>query len=300
MNESIRVLLVEDDAGEAELIKRSLKSTMLADFVIQDAASLTEALLYLEKGNQVHLALLDLNLPDSRGLETFMTFQEKASSLPVILMTGYEDEDLALRAIRSGAQDYIVKGAVRPDQTARAMKFAIERHRMMQGLLDKSLTDELTRLYNRRGFNEIAQNQIKLSARSNKELILIYLDLDNMKGVNDNFGHEEGDHMICDAAEIIKDSFRETDIVARVGGDEFLVLALGTSPDYAGIIATRLLRNVSEFNKKGLRPYNLSISLGISGYDPRNPCELAELITRADNAMYMDKRSHKSWLASKH
>lgn len=297
-NQPIRVLVVEDDAAEIELMRRALRENFASDFDLVTAQSFAEAELILERKG-INLVILDLNLPDSHALDTFLRFQDSYSQIPVILLTGQEDEELALRAIRGGAQDFIVKGAIRKDQTIRAMRFAVERHRLLQQTLGKSLTDDLTGLYNRRGFFELAQNQLKLSARNSKELILLYMDLDNMKGINDSFGHDIGDSLLCDMAEILRRSFRETDLCARLGGDEFVVLALGTSPEYAGLIATRLLRNVNEFNAGRERVYNISVSMGISSFDPSTPCSLENMLNRADHAMYMDKRSHKSWLQGK-
>lgn len=295
-------LVVDDDPDEIEILRRTLQThaqTQNAKFQLLVAPSLKEAFTALDQ-QAVHLVILDLNLPDSRGFATFITFQDKHYGMPVVVVTGHEDEELALRAIRMGAQDYIVKGLYRPDLTLRAMRFAIERHRIVASHMGHSMHDELTGLYNRRGFMEFGTKQLRLSVRDLKDLVVLYIDLDNMKTINDSFGHETGDQMLRDTADILRKALRETDIIARMGGDEFVALALGAAAEYTGIIITRIMRCVQEFNQSGTRRYNLSLSLGIASFDPRNPVELDELLMRADQAMYMDKRSHKDWSRSRH
>lgn len=292
-------LVVDDDPDEVEILRRALQNhSHEARFQLLVAATLAEAFSLMEQ-HSVHLVILDLNLPDSRGFATFVQFQDRHYSVPVVVVTGHEDEELALRAIRMGAQDYIVKGLYRPDLTLRAMRFAIERHRIVASHLGRAMNDELTGLYNRRGFMEFGTKQLRLSVRDLKDLVLLYVDLDNMKTVNDSFGHETGDQMLQDTAGILRKALRETDILARMGGDEFVALALGAAPEYTGIIVTRLMRCVQEFNQSGARQYNISLSLGIASFDPRNPVEIEELLMRADQAMYMDKRSHKEWTRTK-
>jgi len=292
-------LVVDDDPDEVEILRLALRdNTHDAKFQILVAETLADAVAILDK-QTVHLTILDLNLPDSKGFNTFVQFQDRHFGMPVVVVTGHEDEELALRAIRMGAQDYIVKGAFRPELTVRAMRFAIERHRIMATHVGRSIQDDLTGLYNRRGFLEFGSKQLRLSVRDEKDLVLLYIDLDNMKMVNDNFGHEMGDLLLKDTADILRKALRDTDVIARMGGDEFVALALGAAPEYTGIIVTRLMRCVQEFNQSNLRKYNISLSLGIASFDPRNPVDIDELLMRADQAMYMDKRSHKNWMREK-
>lgn len=287
-------LIVDDDPDEVEIIRQALRMhSRDAEFEVIVASSLADAFAVLKR-RKVQLTLLDLNLPDSQGFSTFEKFQDMHFEQPVVVVTGHEDEDLALRAIRMGAQDYIVKGLYRPELTARAVRFAIERHDIMVSHWGRSMEDELTSLYNRRGFLDYATKQLRLSVRDEKDLVLLYIDLDNMKHVNDAYGHDAGDQLLVDVAELLRVSLRETDLIARIGGDEFVALALGAAPEYTSLIVTRLLRNIQDYNIAKARPYSMSLSLGLASFDPRNPISLEELMKRADQAMYMDKRSHKS------
>jgi len=288
-------LVVDDDPDEVEILRHAMKDhNSDVDYEIIVAETLEKGLQVLER-RRVHLTILDLNLPDSKGFDTFIKFQDQHFEVPVVVVTGFEDEQLALRAIRMGAQDYIVKGIYRPEQALRALRFAIERHRIMASHLTRSMQDDLTGLYNRRGFMDFATKQLRLAVRDEKDLVMLYIDLDNMKMVNDSFGHEHGDRLLKDTADLLRNALRETDILARMGGDEFVALALGAAPEYTGIIVTRLMRRIQEFNQASGRSFNISLSLGIASFDPRNPVSIDELLMRADQAMYMDKRSHKDW-----
>lgn len=153
-----------------------------------------------------------------------------------------------------------------------------------------SLTDDLTGLYNRRGFITLAEQQFKIADRSRGEMLLIFMDVDNLKDINDRFGHLEGDRALIDIAEIIKETFRESDIVARIGGDEFVILTAETvSLNYEKIVS-RLIENIKKFNQKQPRKYILSVSIGFAKYDPDNPQSIDELIAEADRRMYENKQ----------
>jgi diguanylate cyclase (GGDEF)-like protein/PAS domain S-box-containing protein len=167
-----------------------------------------------------------------------------------------------------------------------------ERKRMEENLMIMSMTDPLTGLYNRRGFITLADQQLKLSKRTKKPLILFFADLDGMKKINDTLGHLEGDQALQEAARVLKASFRESDIIARIGGDEFAVLAIGTDGMEPEIIKARLLKSIDIHNSRQTRQYKISLSLGICRYDPGEDYSLDRLMTEADQAMYEEKR-HK-------
>lgn len=122
-------------------------------------------------------------------------------------------------------------------------------------------------------------------------MFLIFTDVDGLKGINDTFGHHECDQALIDTSNILKGTFRESDIIARIGGDEFVVLTIETSEDSAEVLTTRLRNNLKIHELKGGgRPYRLSISIGIARYDPEYPCSIDELMDRAGKLMYEEKR----------
>ena len=152
-----------------------------------------------------------------------------------------------------------------------------------------ALIDDLTGLSNRRGFLTHADQLLRLSNRNQRGLILIYADLDNMKWINDEFGHAEGDRALVTAGEVLKKTFRNSDVVGRVGGDEFAILALEAKAESLDVLRKRLKQNLekTEYNLDSV--HKLTFSLGIIYYNPEQPQTIEELLTRADALMYKDK-----------
>jgi len=156
-----------------------------------------------------------------------------------------------------------------------------------------SITDALTGLYNRRGFMTLAEHTFSIANRLNKKIFVMFIDLDHMKEINDKLGHQMGDQALIDLANILRETFRQNDLIARVGGDEFVVLGIIGEENHKEIIIKRLLEKVEEFNSKGLRPYKISLSVGTAIYDPTEPISLEDLIQKADELMYEEKRRKK-------
>jgi diguanylate cyclase (GGDEF)-like protein len=152
-----------------------------------------------------------------------------------------------------------------------------------------ALTDELTCLYNRRGFFASAAQQIKLARRNQSGMLLFFCDLDNLKKINDSYGHSEGDLALVRTADVLERVFRDSDILARLGGDEFAILALTIPSDGPDAILQRLQKNLEKANQGDPR-YRLSLSVGVARFDPQHPVSLGELIAQADKAMYEHKR----------
>lgn len=153
-----------------------------------------------------------------------------------------------------------------------------------------SLVDDLTGLYNRRGFLTLAEQELKVANRLKRGMFLLFADLDDLKGINDNFGHQEGDRALSAVANVIKETYRDPDIIARIGGDEFVVLAIeGTSESSAENLRLRLSHNLGLFNSRKGRSYPLSISMGVVRYDPDRPASVEGLIAEADKRMYEEK-----------
>ncbi len=153
-----------------------------------------------------------------------------------------------------------------------------------------SLTDDLTSIYNRRGFFALADQALKVARRLENKCLIIYADVDGLKKTNDTFGHDAGSAMIVDTANVFKSFFRDSDIVARIGGDEFVILVQNSSDNGAEVIKSRLQKCFNDFNEKNSRPHNnLSISYGIAVFDPKNQKTIEELVKEADQLMYIQK-----------
>lgn len=174
----------------------------------------------------------------------------------------------------------------------------VERRRIEDALRDLALRDELTGLYNRRGFLALAGQQLKLALRIGLGLSLVYADLDGLKRINDTFGHDEGDAVLRKTAEILRDTFRDSDIIARLGGDEFTALVINSSDDGPRSIALRLQQKLADYNAQRTHTYELSLSVGIASLDLKRATSIEQLIAKADERMYERKRSREGALAT--
>jgi diguanylate cyclase (GGDEF)-like protein/PAS domain S-box-containing protein len=154
-----------------------------------------------------------------------------------------------------------------------------------------SLRDELTGLLNRRGFLTLAEQQLRLVQRMKTRLILLFIDLDRMKWINDTLGHPEGDLALKNTGIILKTTFRESDLIARVGGDEFVVVTLNSFDESMETVLARLERNLSAFNAANHAPYPLSLSIGAVSSEEEEPCTIEALLTKADQRMYGNKKA---------
>jgi two-component system, cell cycle response regulator len=169
-----------------------------------------------------------------------------------------------------------------------AVSCAVRQTLLERELRSLALTDELTGLYNRRGFWASATQQLKLAHRNTQEALIFFCDLDNLKQINDSYGHGEGDRALVRAANALAQTFRNSDVLARLGGDEFAVLASEASGQYQEIILDRLRKNLEKSRASESR-YELSLSVGVGRFDPRSSVSLGELVAQADRAMYEQK-----------
>jgi len=167
---------------------------------------------------------------------------------------------------------------------------AIERKRMEEELKKLAHRDPLTDTYNRRYGLELFQRQVKLSKRNKTSFLLAYTDLDNLKRINDEFGHEEGDKAIVQTVNFFKSILREVDIIIRMGGDEFLLVFPGSSVREIPIIEKRLYDKLARENRVSKKPYKIGFSIGFSCYDSEHPKLIEDLMRIADQEMYKNKK----------
>jgi diguanylate cyclase (GGDEF)-like protein len=288
--ECIQVLLVEDNPGDARLVREMLREVDAAEFELIHVATVREAVETLTGDTPgIDAVLLDLSLPDESGLNTLRRVVEATSTAVVVVMTGAGDEELGLSAMREGAQDYLVKGQVNGQTLRRALRFAIGRQSKLQSLSHK---DDLTDLNNRRGFLILAEQQIKLARRQRTPFLLLFLDLDQLKHINDTLGHAEGNRALVEAADLLRGCFRQSDILARFGGDEFAALALSADGSDDVSVRARISAALDKINARPDRAYPLGFSMGILACAPTESGTVESLLERADALMYREKR-HK-------
>lgn len=176
------------------------------------------------------------------------------------------------------------------DQVLRdAVSCAVKQFLSQREFRALAFTDELTGLYNRRGFRAVATQQLKLAYRESRECLLFLADVDRLKEINDSYGHREGDLTLVCVADALNLTFRDSDVTARLGGDEFVALASNTSPYDEGIILRRLRKNLHELGSSGPR-HEVSLTVGVARFDPLHPVLFEDLVVQADEAMYKRKR----------
>jgi diguanylate cyclase (GGDEF)-like protein len=282
-----QLLLVEDNRSQALMMQRMVEDGG-GEFEVVHVGTLAAAKEHLE-GTRVACILLDLTLPDADRLDGLAEIRNVAPEAPVVVVTADDDAGRGIKAVQSGAQDYLMKGNMDAAQLARAIRFAIERARGEQQLAHRALHDALTGLPNRVLFLDrlgyaLAQNEREQSAAG-----IFFLDLDGFKGVNDRLGHLAGDALLRSIAGRLLGWVRPGDTVSRFGGDEFTVLVREVAGvEEAETIAERLTEAVREpvtveGEEISLTP-SIGVALGRSGDRPE------ELIERADQAMYLAKR----------
>jgi diguanylate cyclase (GGDEF)-like protein len=287
-SQQIQILLVEGDPIDARRLAEMCAREGAPKFRLRRAQKLRQAKRHLQNG-RADVALLDLSLPDAQGLDVLVEAQQTAPSVPFIALSGTADDSLAAQALQLGAQDFLVKSEINPAQLARAVSFAIARQQAQLHLSSLSLMDELTGLHNRRGFVSLAEQHLKLTSRQGVRSTLIFIDVDNLKYINDNFGHREGDYALQQIAGLLRECFRQSDIIGRLGGDEFCVLLSHMDETGDLLVRERLLNLITRNNENSKRFYSLSVSLGI--VDIAGHQDLAHQISRADALMYEHKRA---------
>lgn len=291
IRKSVSVLLI-CDAKQHNEIKMTLDDASIDScFNLYWSGSLSAGLRVLNN-NTIDVVLLVLALLDSHGTNILMQIRDYNPDVPVVVMVESSDASVITKAVQNGGQDVLIKQEVTGKTLTRSLLFAIERQRIVMKWQTASLVDELTGLYNRRGFMNLASHYVQVSGRTKKGMLLFYADLDNLKFLNDNFGHQAGDQAIVASAHMLKSVFRSSDIIARIGGDEFVVLAVDTNLAFA----PKILGRLKEKEKNSIWPDPLSLSIGFAYYDPENPCTIQELLVKADRYMYENKRTKRNEL----
>jgi len=210
-----------------------------------------------------------------------------------LLLKANQELARLLRDLRTGPQIEMPSGTPNrriSELLARAVRCAAKQYMLQAELGNLALKDDLTCLYNRRGFQALAERQLKLGRRSGRAMLLFFIDVDSLKQTNDSLGHAEGDRILRRTSEILKMTFRDSDVIARLGGDEFAVLAIEASGHSEATIMARLNKYLDTLNA-GEAQSSISLSVGVARFDHGKPASIQELMDKADQAMYEQKRS---------
>ena len=287
----VKILLIEDNELDIQTITSLIDQSerLNAEIKTVDSIKKAKTIMFYE---EMDIILVDINIQGMKFEELFEVFDKDNLLIPYIVITDEREEDLGIEAVKKGAQDYLVRSELSERILRRGIIYSLERHDILQSLYRTTIIDELTGLYNRRGLHTLGNQQVELAKRHNDDIFIFYLDLDGMKSINDTLGHEFGDKALIDTSNIMHKTFRTTDILSRIGGDEFVVVVVKAQHEFIPIIIQRLKEYVAEINSSN-KKYNLSISIGVSKVDLNNESPLDDAIQDADKEMYRAKLKNK-------
>jgi diguanylate cyclase (GGDEF)-like protein len=256
----ISILLVGDDEDDISRLGHFFARSQTLEIISAHVDSLARAHEYLST-QKPDLIMLDLSLPEIVADRTLAGMVAAAPEVPVLVVTGTNNEAEGARAVALGAQDYLVKGQFDEAALFRAVHNAIERQGRMLSLR-QSVTDELTGLLNRRGLFLLAEHHLKSAFRLQRSSLILSIDVDSLTALNEKFGRAAGDQALQAAGRLIRGTCRAADIVARLEGDEYVVLGLCAGDDSAQVVAHRLQDAVANHNQQAEPDQRLSLSCG--------------------------------------
>ncbi len=297
-NKNLSILIIDDCLEDIEKYKRCFQSDKDKMYTLYTSETGTEG---IEKCQSVlpDCILIDYRLPDLTGLEIVRSIHDRfgPTKFPIVILTGFGDECLAVEAMKLGCQDYLPKSEITSETLFNSVQSAIQavsnqRKNNSQRIELERLArfDELTGLFNRRTIMEIIEREHQRTIRFQKQACVILLDIDFFKQINDTHGHFIGDVVLRETGRTLLDSIRAIDSAGRFGGEEFLVILPETGRDGAIIIAERIRRRISRklhMNNEGEK-IRVTCSLGISSLNG-NDFSVHELLEQADRALYQAK-----------
>lgn len=298
------VLLADSDPGRLQELARLISAS---------AWRISAAFSWEETRSRIRLispdlVVLDESLARSFAAEGGFAVPQGAQEPGPVILVSLEKRDSAVmeELISLGAADFIVRPWLAPELLARVNNLVESRwaRGIQSRLLEElqianelinilSVTDSLTGFYNYRGFMPLATQQAKLARRQGRPMMLAYMDIDGMREVNDRFGYLAGDQLLADCSTVIRRSFRDSDIIARMGGDEFAVLLVDSSDIKTRQLVNRLQGHIDQFNADESREYSISMSIGIVPFEPGGPETLEEMLSQADALMKKDRANKK-------
>jgi len=300
--QEIVYLMAEDNPADAELVQEMLNQSFGHQYSIICVDRFSKIVDALSQGTFEAL-ILDMNLPDSSGIENISRLAQDYPDLPIVVLTGHDDLELATGSLQQGAQDYLSKNHVTPQALIRSLRYAKERkviEKQLKLALDDAANrnvqlealakhDGLTGLPNRTFFHQQAAQFINRAERQNKQVGLLYFDLNGFKKINDSYGHLIGDHLLVEISNRLQKVIREADFLARLGGDEFVVITdLLSNKEEVYPLIKRLL---AEFDKPFIIENHQIISgpsIGVAFYPEAGDIDL--LLKQADFAMHEAKK----------
>ena len=298
-----RILLVEDNEDDAVATQHRLASIAIGSYQIDWAKSVEEGLKLAMK-KPFDACLVDYRLGDSDGLRFIAGLRASGSAVPCVFLTGTGSSELDLEAMRLGAVDYLDKDALSTEVLERSVRYAIERGRCERALTLAARRDPLTQLHNRTSLYERLESSVERYQRTDRPVAILAIDLDRFKAINDSLGHHAGDIVIRTTAERLTQVVRPYDLVARVGGDEFVIVIdefpdsvvstdassiSADAMDWLASLADRVFSRVGAPIRVDAETVSVTPSIGIASC-PKDSVQAEGLLKAADRAMYRAKR----------
>ena len=295
----IKILICDDDPADRKLVRTYLQQITKREIVLLEAGHTEEIQNALDKG-RIDLVLMDNQMPGKSGME-WLTEIAKKQLAPVVMLTGSGTEEIAAQAFQEGAVGYLPKSSLSPKKLSNIIDVALDKWtRLQQARADReklerlATFDSLTGLYNRRAVLGRLDELINLANRYKEDFSLSMLDIDHFKKVNDHYGHLTGDEVLEEIAILIRRNIRETDIVGRYGGEEFIIILPKTNLASAWVVAERLRSIIEKTKMKDSagNAFAITVSQGLVGWERDE--DAASLISRADEALYKAKEKGRN------
>jgi len=289
--ENKTILIVDDTVTNLDILIELLK-----EYDVIDATNGQDALEIVQE-EHIDLILLDIMMPNMDGYEVCKRLKEDPTTknIPIIFITAKTDEDSIEKAYDTGGSDYVTKPFLPKELKARVKK-ELQIQDMMEKLQELASIDSMTKLYNRRHFKQLSEHSIDLAKRNKQPVSIIMLDIDKFKNINDTYGHQVGDEVIINLANILRYNKRKSDIICRFGGEEFVIMLPNTPVKGANIVAQKIRKDVENFilNITDNQKINFTISLGVSSINLEDDNSIELSLKHADDALYQAKESGRN------
>jgi len=303
IDQKITILSLEGSDDDFEMLNAVLSDQK--QISISRSTSIEDALQVL-KQNHFDLILLDYLLSDGNGIDFLRRMEKEGLEIPAVVITGQGDEMIAKQVIQAGAYDYLPKNRIGEEALLRVLINTLEKARLKREIKNAqekiammSIRDELTRLYNRRYFNEVIEKEVSRAMRYETNLVLCMIDLDYFKKINDTYGHLAGDMTLSEIAGILKKCVRQSDLCCRYGGEEFTVIMTNTDTKGARKVSERFKEMVAHrLFQHNSSKFHCTVSVGIAAYNPELKQSSTELVEAADKALYQAKAQGRNMVVT--
>ena len=292
MKEEVQFVLIIQKIEDSMLLRAMLMKAGYDKKMMTSVYCWREGIQRAAEGNGMRLLFMDKAFAEFEA-DYSSIVRQQALEIPIILVEDAVDNRADTDIIELGVQEVLSLKELTSNYLAKAVQHAVERHHMRQQIREVSLVDVLTGLYNRRGFLQRAEQAVAVAKRLNMSVVVIFMDVDYMKWVNDSLGHQEGDILLVEVANILRTVFRSTDVIGRLGGDEFAVLMLRQRENAGKRATERLQTALNMYNSKRNSPYPLSLSIGQAECKIREAVYLEKLLAQADESMYKEKKTKR-------